>query len=218
MAIFGVALVVVMHQVAIRGVRNTLWLTLLLLPLVAAITLSMGSALTDNLFFLDVFSQEYREQALTNRLGLVVYILPYAFDGSISLLGYSSDISIVAAAVAEHFRLPEELASIFVVILDDVYWLALLLYYGFVGFTCFVLFFGKLTALVIRVYRQATDGYSKRYALIALLLLLLAVPLNGINQTFEIRQFAYYLWLFVGVAIVAARNAIPTTKQTDEAA
>ena len=219
MAVFGAVLVVVMHQVALRGVRKTVWLTMLLLPLVAAITLSMGSALTQDLYILDVFSREYWEHALlTNRLGLVVYILPYALDGGITLLGYSPDVGIVAAAVAEHFRLPEVVASIFVWILDDVYWLALLLYYGFVGFTCFVLFFGKLTALVIRLYRLATDGYSKQYALIAWLLLLLAVPLNGINQAFQIRQFAYYLWLFVGVAIVAARNAMPTTEPAGEAA
>ena len=219
MAVFGAVLVVVMHQVAIRGVRNTLWMTTLLLPLVAAVALSMGSALAENIYVLDVFSQEYREHALAeNRLGLVVYIVPYAFDGGITLLGYSSDIGIVAAAVAEHFRLPEVLASIFVGILDDVYWLALLLYYGFVGFACFVLFFGKLMALVFRLYRRATDGYSKRYALIALLLLLLAVPLNSINQAFQIRQFAYYLWLFVGVAIVATRNAMPTSEPTGEVA
>ena len=213
MAVFGAILVVVMHQVAIRGVRKTVWLTTLLLPLVAAVSLSMGSALADNFYILDVFSGEYWEHALTyNRLGLIVYILPYVFDGGISLLGYSSDIGIVAAAVTEHFRLPDVITFIFVQIMEDVYWLALLLYYGFVGFTCFVLFFGKLTALVIRLYRRATDGSAKRYALIAALLLVLAIPLNGINQTFEIRQFAYYLWLFVGVAIVGARNAMPTSE------
>ena len=213
MAVFGAILVVVMHQVAIRGVRKTIWLTTLLFPLVAAVSLSMGSALADNFYILDVFSGEYWEHALTyNRLGLIVYILPYVFDGGISLLGYSSDIGIVAAAVTEHFRLPDVITFIFVQIMEDVYWLALLLYYGFVGFTCFVLFFGKLTALVIRLYRRATNGPAKRYALIAALLLVLAIPLNGVNQTFEIRQFAYYLWLFVGVAIVAARNAMPTSE------
>jgi hypothetical protein len=218
MAVFGAVLVVVMHQVAIRGVRKTVWLTMLLLPLVAAVSLSMGSALAENFYFLDVFSREYREHALTNRLGLVVYILPYAFDGGITLLGYSPDLGVVATSVAEHFSLPEVVASIFVQIFEDVYWLALLLYYGFVGFACFVLFFGKLTALVIRLYRRATDGSAKRYALIAVLFLVLAIPLNGINQTFEIRQFAYYLWLFVGVAIVAARNAMPTTEPASGAA
>ena len=134
------------------------------------------------------------------------------------MLGYSSDIGIVATAVGTHFRLPEVLASIFVEILDDVYWLALLLYYGYVGFACFVLFFGKLTALVLRLYRRASDGPAKRYALIAAFLLILAIPLNGINQTFQIRQFAYYLWLFVGVAIVAVRNAMLTSQPTAEAA
>ena len=193
-------------------------MTTLLLPLVAAVVLSMGSTLNESFYFLDVFSQEYRENALNQRLGLVVYILPHAFDGCISLLGYSSDICIVATAVGTHFRLPEVLASIFVEILDDVYWLALLLYYGYVGFACFVLFFGKLTALVLRLYRRASDGPAKRYALIAAFLLILAIPLNGINQTFQIRQFAYYLWLFVGVAIVAVRNAMLTSQPTAEAA
>ena len=219
MAFFGAVLVVVMHQVAIRGVRKTVWLTMLLLPLVAALSLSMGTALTQGFYILDVFSRDYWEHALTyNRLGLVVHILPYVFDGGITLLGYSSDVGIVATSVAEHFRLPDVIAFVFVQIVEDVYWLALLLYYGFVGFACFVLFFGKLTALAVRLYRRATDDSAKQYALIAVLFLVLAIPLNSINQTFEIRQFAYYLWLFVGVAIVAARNAMPTAEPAGEAA
>ncbi len=208
MAVFATVLVVVMHQVALRGVRKTALLTMLLLPLVAAITLSFGSSIAEPFYIFDVFSREYQEHALTQRLGLVVYLLPNAFDGGITLFGYSSDVNIVAAAVAEHFDLSAILTSVFIHVVEDVYWLAMLLYYGFIGLACFVLFFGKLTALVLRLYKHATDAVAKRYALIASLLMLLTIPLNGINQTFEVRQFSYYLWLFVGIAISASRNAI----------
>lgn len=211
MAVFAAILIVVMHQTAIRGVKKTVWMTALVLPLVAAITLSMGTALTEQFYVLDVFTREYQEHALTQRLGLIVYLLPNVFDGGITMLGYSADLSVVAGAVGEHFELPSVLAFVFVAIAEDVYWLALLLYYGFVGFGLFALFFGKLTVLVFRVYKRTTDVLAKRYALIALLLLVLSIPLNGVNQTFEMRQFAYYVWLFVGVAIVSARNAAPIT-------
>ncbi len=208
MAVFATILVVVMHQIAVRGLRRTIWLTTLLLPLVAAITLSMGTSLTENLYFLDVFSAEYQENARTQRLGLILTFIPNLFNGGITLLGHSSDVTIVAAAVGEHFNLSALLTYVFIYIVEDVYWLALLLYYGFIGFTCFVLFYGKLTALVVRLYRLAREGPAKQYALIAVLLMFLTIPLNGTNQTFEVRQYAYYLWMFVGIAIVAAQNAL----------
>lgn len=207
MAVFAAVLVVIMHQVTIHGVRKTMWMTALLLPGVAAVMLSLGTALTEDLYFLDVFTSEYQEHALTNRLGLIVYLIPNVFDGGIAMLGYSSDLSVVAVAVGEHFELPPILANVFVAIVEDVYWLALLLYFGFVGFALFALFFGKLTVLVLRLYQRSTNDLARRYALIALLLLVLSIPLNAINQTFEMRQFAYYVWLFAGVAIVSTKNA-----------
>lgn len=215
MAVFAVVLVVVMHQLAIRGVTKTMGLALLLLPLFAAVTLSLGSAFAENLYILDVFTGEYREHALKQRLGLIVYMLPYAFNGGISLFGYSPDLDIVAAAVAERFDLPTTLAYMFTTIVEDVYWLAMLLYYGFVGFTFFVVFYGKLTMLAVRLYKRAADETARQYALTAVLLLLLTIPLNGINQAFEFRQYAYYLWLYTGVAIVAARNAMNNPPQPE---
>ncbi len=213
MAVFAAVLVVVMHQLAIRGVTKTMGLTLLLLPLFAAGMLSLGSAFAENFYILDVFSSEYQEHALNQRLGLIVYMLPYVFDGGISLVGYSPDLDIVASAVAENFELPTVLAFVFTTIVEDVYWLALLLYYGFLGFTLFVIFYGKLSLLGIRLYKRAADDSARQFALTAVLLLLLTIPLNGINQAFEFRQYAYYLWLFVGVAIVAARNTTDDPSQ-----
>lgn len=206
MAVFSVVLMLLVHQILVKGFRRTSVLAFAAVPLVALVMLSLGSEVITGDYLSDVLSDEYQNRA--QRLGLVTYMLPNVFDGGVTLLGHSSDITIVTQAVESHFDLPPFVADVFAGVVEDVYWLALLLYFGFLGLGFFAIFYGKNIAIQWRLFKNARDKDVREFAQIALLLLLLAIPLNMINQTFEVRTFAYYLWFFVGLALVSGNNAL----------
>ena len=213
MAVLSVVLMLFVHQVLTKGVRRTSILTMVAVPVVALIVLTLGYSGFQGGYLSNVLTEEYHQRA--QRLGLVRYMLPNVFNGGITLLGHSSDVTIVVQAVEEYFDLPRFVASVFTLVVEDVYWLALLLYYGFVGFAFFAVFFGKVLAIELRLFRASLHPEARNMALIALLLLILAIPLNMINQTFEMRTFAYYLWLFVGLAITRGEHFLQRETTTD---
>jgi hypothetical protein len=100
-----------------------------------------------------------------------------------------------------------------VAVIEDVYWVALPVYYGLVGLTLFggflVLIFGQL----YRIARWGKELLERRLARIALLLLVVSVPLNLIGQYFETRQFSFYLWLLVGVSLSYTYTRTVTDQQ-----
>ena len=215
MASLTTVLIVLMHQVSLRGLRQMVGVSLLVLPLAVVAVLTVGREAMNELYVFEVFTPEYLEHARTQRLSILLSILPYAFDGGVTWFGYTPDLGVVTQAIAEHFQLPAVFTIAIELVLEDVYWVALLLYYGFIGLACLLLFFGKVTATQWRLVRRPPDARTHHFALIALLLLLTAIPLNFINQTFEIRQYSYYQWFYVGLALASAlRAAPPATPET----
>lgn len=173
--------------------------TFAFLPL-ALLGFLSGIHLTD-LHVFEVFSAEYLRVAMTQRLGILLEVFPQ-FLSELRvvdvLFGLSPDRTILNRFVADMTEVPAVLTG-GVAIIEDVYWVALPVYYGLVGLTLFggfiVLIFGQL----YRIARWGKELLERRLARIALLLLVVAVPLNLIGQYFETRQFSFYLWLMVGV-------------------
>jgi hypothetical protein len=175
--------------------------TLTLLPLALLVFFS-GISLTD-LHVFEVFSAEYLRVAMTQRLGILLEVLPQ-FLSELRvvdvLFGLSPDRIILNQFVADMVEVPAGLIGN-VQGIEDVYWVALPVYYGLVGLALFggflLLIFGQL----YRIARWGKGLLERRLARIALLLLVVAIPLNLIGQYFETRQFSFYLWLMVGMSL-----------------
>lgn len=93
--------------------------------------------------------------------------------------------------------------------LEDVYWVALLAYYGFVGLGLFLAVLWTLVRPVRRVAREAADPWSRSAALALGALLVAVVPLSFLAPTFDFRTFAFYFWLLAGIVLVAQAELAP---------
>lgn len=182
-------------------------------PLALLVFLS-GVTLTD-LHVFEVFTAEYLRVAMMQRLGILLEVLPqFLTELRVAdvLFGLSPDRAILNRFVADMVEVPTVLTGN-VAVIEDVYWVALPVYYGLVGLT---LFGGFLVLIFGQLYRIAWWGkelLERRLARIALLLLVVSVPLNLIGQYFETRQFSFYLWLMVGVSLSYTYTRTVTDQQ-----
>jgi hypothetical protein len=171
------------------------------LPLTLLVFLS-GINLTD-LHVFEVFSAEYLRVAMTQRLGILLEVVPQ-FLSELRvvdvLFGLSPDRAILNRFVADMAEVPAVLTGN-VAVIEDVYWVALPVYYGLVGLALFGGFLALIFGQLYRITRWGKGLLERRLARIALLLLVVAIPLNLIGQYFETRQFSFYLWLMVGVSL-----------------
>lgn len=155
----------------------------------------------DNTSFLFIFRAEYIQIALNQRLGILLYILPELLTDAWYLVGYSADKGYLASQVIPYIPgIPYMIVAVAFEVLEDVYWVAMLMYFGFIGVAFWVLF---LQRLFIRLWplRRSADMLTRRLSYVACSLIILSVPLNLLNQAYEVRSFSFYTWLFCALAL-----------------
>ena len=204
----GFLLVVLQQFLAGRASTSVALGTLAAAAAGIAVALS-GVDLTQTEVF-SVFTQRYLEIAARQRLGIVVDILP-EFLASVSLpriaFGFSGDPAVIEGFVAAMFNAPESIVRQ-VGIIEDVYWGAIVIYYGLVGFAAMAYVVGRSAYEALRMRLTHRDErFARELATVALVLLAAAVPLNVAGRTFEVRQFSFYLWTTVGL-VFAHRQQI----------
>ncbi|MGC9449549.1 hypothetical protein [Cereibacter johrii] len=172
-----------------------------------ALLIELGIVELPDTGFLSFLSGDYIEIAKLQRLGIVTTYLEMieSFSGDI-LLGLGGDpIRTVKILESQGYRLPYLLmfspASI-----EDVYWVAIFIFYGLIGAGAMFLALGKLfvrTALLSRGARVLE--VARLNAAVANLLVFIFV--TGImNQILEVKQFSFYFWFLVGYARFIACN------------
>jgi hypothetical protein len=211
----AVILMVGFHQYMLGRFGKKLALGVFLSPLVLVAVLGLGMEFSGN-YVTEAFSGDYLEQAMNQRLGIALLVIPYFLSGlgPIDILfGITPDRAILGQMVSNMFDVPIALIHQ-IGMIEDVYWAALLVYYGVFGV-------GLLLAFLIRIFHrlwqssQVLHGMSGRWSSIAVLLLGIAFPLNMLGQFFEIRQFSFYLWLFIGLAFAYQRTLRRTSCEAD---
>jgi len=190
------------HQYMLGRLKRLTLIGLFLTPLLIPLSMVVSLGITDTYFF-EIFSTAYVEKAMEQRLGIVVLVLPFFLAGLSPLdilFGLSADRQILDQFVSDMFDVPlllvQEIATI-----EDVYWAALLIYYGLVGFALLAGFLWMVLQQLRTIRRRMRDAMVKRVTRIALLLIIVAVPLNFLGQFFEVRQFSFYLWMFGGISL-----------------
>nr|RDS94708.1 hypothetical protein DWF04_15660 [Cereibacter sphaeroides f. sp. denitrificans] len=172
-----------------------------------ALLIELGIVKLPDTGFLSFLSGDYIEIAKLQRLGIVTTYLEMieSFSGDI-LLGLGGDpIRTVKILESRGYRLPYLLmfspASI-----EDVYWVALFIFYGLIGAGAMLLVLGKLFFRSVLLSRGARIFEVARLnAAVANLLVFIFV--TGImNQILEVKQFSFYFWLLVGYARFIACN------------
>lgn len=156
-------------------------------------------AAVDNL--MNLMSSQYWDHFFQAERGWVLKEVGGEIIGAMPIIGYSPDEDAVKARISSlsDGRLAR---LIYYSAFEDVYWVALLGYFGLIGMGVFFSMFFALYKEGKYLLEMSRDsGDSSRVVLSAgfLTLLLIAVPYCFFERALEINVFAFYFWLFAGV-------------------
>ncbi|MBL0339641.1 MAG: hypothetical protein IPP71_01250 [Bacteroidetes bacterium] len=124
---------------------------------------------------------------------------------SFKLLGYSP---------AQEFALEKASAKLFgsnmpinnLPIINDVYWVAFIIYYGFIGLAIYFFILYKIFQASLFVYRNSDDAYFKVFALAMAAVIIISLPYSLILRTFVFRSFSFFFWLLAGLVFAEWRR------------
>ena len=168
-----------------------------------------------------VFSGSYVRVAQKQRLGALIGNVPTVLVNK-PIFGYGADQNTTIE------RLNMSKRSFLLKVLSkngfkDVYWVAILCFYGVLGLVFFALIFYQLFRAAFNLYKRsvsapfagARDAISSRVtqqiAIIMLCLVAVTVFLLFFNRTLEFRGYGFYFWLCAGLMFASDRT-LPTYK------
>ena len=206
-AFFTGIFILLIHQYFRGKVVRKMVYAFLLIPVILIVILFVDINFTDNQL-LFAFTSKYLDIARKQRLGIILVMLPAFFSSSFwgLLFGFTADRAFLLdrfGSIPDRPVLLWESADQ----IEDVYWVALLYYYGIFGFLLFLTFLYKLWVPLRSSIRRYGQHFENPIVISAVLLLAASLPLNLFNQAFEVRTYSFYLWLMVGLALVEIRNA-----------
>jgi hypothetical protein len=144
-----------------------------------------------------VFSNEYLENASHSRLWMVTEIAP-AVLSSLNIFGYGADEDTAREKVVEKSN--NSLSRlIYYRGFEDVYWVALLIYYGIFGVSIFLFILYKIYTTSKYVYLNTSHETMKVISMSMLGIVVFTVPLTFLVRTFEFRSFSFYFFLLAGL-------------------
>ena len=156
-----------------------------------------------------VFSGSYVKVAQKQRLGAILGNVPTVLANK-PILGYGADQNTTIDRLNKSKR-----SFLFKVLskkgFKDVYWVAILCFYGVLGLGLFAFIFYRLFIASLRLYKRATNRITKEMALVMLCLVVVTVFLLFFNRTLEFRGYGFYFWMCAGILFVSD-TAIQTYK------
>ncbi len=168
-----------------------------------------------------VFSGDYVRIAQKQRLGALIGNVPTVLVNK-PILGYGADQNTTIE------RLNMSQRSFLLKVLSkegfkDVYWVAILCFYGILGLGFFAMIFYKLFRYALNLYQRSvstssleegtpsTSRLTQQVAIIMLCLVAVTVFLLFFNRTLEFRGYGFYFWLCAGL-MFASDRALPRYK------
>lgn len=149
---------------------------------------------------LSIFSQSYLERARNQRLGAVIFVPPVILREK-PVFGYGPDTPLALEKLSET-ELPAVYRVLRESIFEDVYWVALLTYYGLFGFLMFLGIFLAVSATAWKKHLdRAASPTSRALGRMAFLMVVNAVLILFFYRALEFRVFGFYLWFLAGIAI-----------------
>ena len=156
-----------------------------------------------------VFSGSYVRVAQKQRLGAILGNVPTVLANK-PLLGYGADQNTTIDKLNKSKR-----SFLFKVLskkgFKDVYWVAILCFYGVLGLGLFAFIFYRLFIASLRLYKRTANRLTKEMALVMLCLVVVTVFLLFFNRTLEFRGYGFYFWMCAGIMFVSD-TAIQTYK------
>jgi len=145
-----------------------------------------------------IFSSSYVDNTLQFSRGAVLTEIGGELISSMKLLGYSP---------AQDFALEKAATKLFgsnmpinnLPIINDVYWVAFIIYYGLIGLAIYFFILYRIFTTSRYVIRHSPDPYFRMFAVAMAALTIIAIPYSLILRTFVFRSFGFYFWLLAGL-------------------
>jgi hypothetical protein len=152
-----------------------------------------------------VFTSAYLENTLQYSRGMVLTEIGGELIGSVKLFGYGP---------AQEYALEKATTEIFgtnipinnLPIINDVYWVAFLVYYGIIGLFIYLFILYKIFKSSVIVYRYTPDEYMKILGLAMAAIVIISIPYSFILRTFLFRSFGFFFWLLAGMVVSEYRR------------
>ncbi len=147
-----------------------------------------------------VFTKEYIRLAQNSRLGAVLDIPPTVLANR-PILGYGPDetatIERLNASSPSYLHKTLKSSGGF----EDVYWAAMLAYYGIIGVILWILMFHALYRFARRVYENSSEKVARGIAITMICLVIVSIALLFFYRILEFRIFSFYFWLLAGLLV-----------------
>lgn len=152
-----------------------------------------------------IFSQRYVQNNMEHSRGWIIVDVGLPILKSLKLFGYgpSGDESL-GRMVKENVSGTMPFQNLGII--NDVYWVALLSYYGFVGIIFLLIILYKIYKASMVVYKKSPSAIYSTVGLCMAVMVLLALPYTFIVRTFAFRPFAFYFWLLAGIVAAEYRR------------
>jgi hypothetical protein len=152
-----------------------------------------------------IFNSKYVDNTLKHSRGFVLTeIGSELLEGKI-LLGYSpAQIFALEKAAEKMFGSNTPINNLPVI--NDVYWIAFVIYYGIAGLVIFMLILYRIFTTSLYVFKNSTDTYMKVFALSMAAIVIISIPYSMIIRTFMFRSFGFYFWMIGGIVFAEWRR------------
>lgn len=152
-----------------------------------------------------IFSQNYVQHNLEHSRGWILTEVGIPILKSFNLFGYgpSGDESLDRMVKEE---VSGSMPFNNLAIINDVYWVALLSYYGFVGIIIFFCILWKIYKSSMFVYKNSDVPVYAMVGLTMVIIVILTIPYTFILRTFAFRPFGFYFWLLAGLVAAEYRR------------
>lgn len=148
--------------------------------------------------FTSIFTSSYINTTLEVSRGAVLTEVGGELIRSFTLLGYSP---------AQDFALEKAATRLFgsnmpvnnLPVINDVYWVAFIIYYGLMGLSIYFFILYKIFTVSRSVVKNTPDPLFRGLAVAMAALVIISIPYSLIVRTFVFRSFGLYFWLLAGL-------------------
>ncbi|NNC84775.1 MAG: hypothetical protein HKN75_01760 [Bacteroidia bacterium] len=139
-----------------------------------------------------IFTKSYQERTFEYSRGFMISAIGGELFRSLTLIGYGPAMNFALEKAIEQNLTFVDYKNINVI--NDVYWIAFIIYYGIIGLALFLFILYKLLKVSLYVIRYSDLLYHRTLALSFILILVTAIPYTFIIRTFVFRQYSLYFW------------------------
>jgi hypothetical protein len=147
---------------------------------------------------IELFTTDYFDKSAADSRGFVIEEIGLPVIRSFSLIGYSPDEDYARDKIAylnpTYFDQIVNYAAV-----DDTLLIAIICYYGMIGFAFFMLMMAAIFFMSAYVYLRSDRVFFGYMGMVMMLTVIVAMPYSMIVRTFFFRTYAVYFWIYTGL-------------------